>query len=38
MRYLFDLQELAAEKQKQAERDETSGEGTEADEDERLPH
>jgi glutamyl-tRNA reductase len=39
MRYLFDLQELAAEKQKQAERDEASGEGTEKDEeDERLPH
>jgi glutamyl-tRNA reductase len=38
MRYLFDLQELAAEKQKQAERDESGGEGTDEDEDERLPH
>ena len=40
MRYLFDLQELAAEKQKQAERDEASGEGTteKDEEDERLPH
>src|ERR1019366_4825730 len=39
IRYLFDLQEIAAEKQKQAERDEASGEGTEdEEEDERLPH
>jgi glutamyl-tRNA reductase len=38
MRYLFDLQELAAEKQKQAEREDASDEGTEKDEDERLPH
>jgi len=38
MRYLFDLQELAAEKRKQAEREDASDEGTEKDEDERLPH
>jgi glutamyl-tRNA reductase len=38
MRYLFDLQELAAEKQKQAERDEASGKEPAKDEDERLPH
>jgi glutamyl-tRNA reductase len=38
MRYLFDLQELAADKQKQAEKDEAGAEGTEKDEDERLPH
>jgi glutamyl-tRNA reductase len=36
MRYLFDLQELAAEKQKQAEMAEGGAEGM--DEDERLPH
>ena len=41
MRYLFDLQELGADKPQQAERDEASGEGTaekDGDEDERLPH
>jgi glutamyl-tRNA reductase len=42
MRYLFDLQELVVEKQKQAERDAASGQGEaaekDAEEDERLPH
>ncbi len=42
MRYLFDLQELVVEKQKQAERDAASGQGEAAEkdeeEDERLPH